>query len=132
MTSSYLAEINHCTPAPDELRAEDPGKPTAGDLIRIGSIVRTSYGTGPYLVDRVTSHDYYSDFRAWSITGFTMDRDGTFRRNEANRFWINELVADWSEGKAVIRKLFLANDDVLSIDAEQGFAQDRRGQGLLL
>ncbi|MFC0683211.1 hypothetical protein [Novosphingobium clariflavum] len=134
MTTSYSYQLSgrKGLPYAAELRREDPGKPHAGDLLAPGSIVRTSYGTGPYLVDRITPTMVYDDYRVWNLTGFSSQDDGSFLRDEHRRIWINELVADWSDGEAIIRKLFVANSDVVLVEQAIGFLSDRRGQGLLL
>lgn len=129
--NSYLQDLNaRCAPADEELRAEEPGKPTVGDLVKPGSIIRTSYDSGPYLVDQVTPHTYYERFRAWSISGFAAQPDGTFERDEHRRGWINELVADHTGPEPVIRKLFICNDATVTVEGS-AFAANKRGQGLL-
>lgn len=128
--SSYVADLSSHRPALDELRIEDEGKPTVADLIPIGSIIETSYNSGPYFVDSVKSYECYG-LRVWTLSGFSADEAGNYTPNENRRFWINECVADHTGSAPVIRKLFRANEDVVTIIGT-AHAVDRRGQGLLL
>ena len=116
-----------------ELRAEDLSRPVLGDIIKPGMVVQTSYGTGPYLVHRVTAHAYYDRFRAWSLVVIQGNQDGTFKQANGNNFgYLNELVVSWESGQPHIRHLFLANDDEVTLLAQHGFIADRAGQLAIL
>lgn len=130
--SSYIHNLNRLPPPPDhELRREDPTRPSVGDIIKPGAIIRTSYGGAPYLIDRVTPQEVYPGFTAWSITGLQLQPDGTAGR-QSSRGWINELVAMWDGDTVTIAKLFVANSDTVTIEQGTGYAVDRRGQAAMV
>lgn len=114
-------------------RQEDDARPTVGDLIQPGMIVETNYDTGPYMVASVSSYTLYGHYRCWSLSLIYPDREtGEFHDSKREqRGAINELVADWSDGKPRFRKLFRANDDEVTIIG-QGLIVDRKGQAALL
>jgi len=99
--NSYLADLNSYPVTQDMLRK--PHGPSVGDLIQPGSVVRTSYGTGPYIVVDIGHYSYYG-VEAHSLVCKDMDGRG--------RYYLNELVA--VDGR--ILKLFLANEDEVFID----------------
>lgn len=120
--TSYQAELG--APLPEAgFRAEDASLSNLGDLIVPGVLVRTSYNTGPYLIDTVTHHDGSGCYivPCWSLTG--LHADG----GEHSRGWLNEYVATWSDGSVRFLHVFLNNDDELFVVGE-GFRADRRGQ----
>ena len=120
-------------PLDDELRAEDMTRPVVGDLLKPGMVVETSYGTGPYMIHRVTAHAYYEKYRAWSLV-LIYQRDGRWPdKPTGNDFgYVNELVVSWENGEPRFRHLFLANDDEVRIIARHAVREDRNGQMSLL
>ncbi|QAY80448.1 hypothetical protein [Sphingosinicella sp. BN140058] len=127
---NHQCPLGLAPPADADLRSEDPGRPNVADLITPGTLIKTSYNSGPYMVGHVTPVIYYGRFRAFSVTGYQADEHGNFVKSAGRAGYLNELVVDWTGGEPRIRKLFQANDDEIFI---VGRAQevDRRGQGLL-
>lgn len=85
--------------APDgELRQTPPGQPGVQNIIAIGAVVKTNYGSGPYRVKRIDSA-IWKGHRYWNLVceGLTDQREA----------YLNELVA--VDGRIVA--LFPNNDD---------------------
>jgi hypothetical protein len=130
MSSTYVADLNGYADDELELRQEIPGKPSVADLCPPGALIETNYGSGPYLVDRVTPHEWRGR-RCWSITGFHKNCSGRFERRESNRIWINDLVAIEENGKPAVGKLLACNSDRVRVLDRAAFIENRRGQGEL-
>ncbi|MBJ7446823.1 MAG: ParB/RepB/Spo0J family partition protein [Brevundimonas sp.] len=94
----------------DEFRIEDASRPTVGDLLKPGTQIRTSYGTGPYEVQSASCHDTLG-CKAWSLILRRID-DGKLERNES---YINEVVVEWEGDTPRFRKLFKASEDELFV-----------------
>ena len=65
-------------------------------LVRPGSVVRTNYGTGPYIVAEIYQDDYRPRDGGWyPYWGFVVQRvapDGAIVWGERGRGWLNEIV----------------------------------------
>lgn len=81
------------------LRQTPAGRPTVPELCPPGSIVRTSYNTGPYVVRRVASHTWRGCV-SWSLHCSKVN-------SEKIGYWLNDYVA--VDGRLV--HLFSNNDD---------------------
>lgn len=92
--------------AEDEYRIEDASRPTVGDLLKPGTQIRTSYGTGPYEVQSATCHDTLG-VNAWSLI-LRRIQDGKLEKHDS---YINEVVVEWEGDTPHFRMLFKANDD---------------------
>lgn len=92
---------------PAELRSTPAGQPTVRDLVPIGSVVRTNYGSGPYRVTRITEHAIYGRM-VFSLTCEDLQGRGNY--------YLNELVA--VDGRLL--KLFPANTDEVFIEDPAG------------
>lgn len=92
---------------PEELRSTPAGQPSVRELVAIGSVVRTNYGTGPYRVTCITEYALYGR-AAFSLACEDLKGRGDYH--------LNELVA--VDGRLL--KLFLANTDEVFIEDPAG------------
>ena len=105
--NSYIAEINGLAISPELLRR--PSGPRFTDLVTEGTIIKTSYGTGPHTVGQV------SRYTACGAECYSLSSASA----KSSELWIiNELVA--VDGRLL--KLFKANDDEVVV-VGQGEAQ---------
>jgi hypothetical protein len=130
--SAYQHELSanrHTSPHGDQLRAEDNTRPLVGELLRPGMIVRTNYGTGPFMIEAVNHYRVYDGFWAWTLV-LNYQRDGRWpaRPNDHDRGWINEVVVEWEGDKPRFRMLFAINDDEVFIVADAAAREERSGQ----
>lgn len=122
--TGYQASIG--MPLPDgPFRSEDLSLPRLGDLIVPGTLVRTNYGTGPYLVDRVSLRAGPHG-ECWLLSGLEA-HDGIANGDEHSRGWLNEYVAVWSGDEVRFLHLFPNNRDELRI-VGSGFRSNCTGQ----
>ena len=88
------------------LRRTPPGQPMVDELVFVGDIMETDYGTGGR-VTHISRHSTYG-LPVFTVVYVDVDakpnKDGSYR--ESDHRWINELVAQ--DGK--ILKLFESND----------------------
>lgn len=98
--SSYVADLNGYRVTQDMLR--HPSGPRFRELLKEGDVVRTSYGTGPYIVDHIGKYPTYG-VECYSL-GL---KDMLGKRG----YGINELVA--VDGRLLA--LFLANEDEVEV-----------------
>jgi len=100
-------------PLPVEgFRVEDPDCPNLGDLIRPGMLIKTSYNSGPYLIDRVWRFTW-AQGAAWSLTGLHAGPGATW--TEHSRGWLGDYLAIWSGEAVRFLQEFANNTDELFI-----------------
>lgn len=85
-------------PPKGNFRQTPAGEPEVKDIVAIGAIVRTNYGTGPYRVRSVSSHAWQG-LRYYSLACCGVDGRGDF--------YLNEFVAVGGR----LLHLFPNNDD---------------------
>ena len=126
--SSYVWSLSgRASPPPlDLLRIEDPSRPSFGDLVAVGSVVRTGYGTGPYRVNSVTRWEAFPGVFCWSISGLEMV-DGVAVKGGGYGI-VNELLVEWEGDTPHFRKLFRANKDEVFLEAAISYVATRKGQ----
>lgn len=113
-------------PGRERLRIEDPAKPSLGQLVAIGSIVRTSYNSGPYRVSRVKRHEPFPGVFYWSLIGQDVV-DGVALKGSGDNI-LNEYVVEWEGDTPRFRKLFKNCEDELLLEAGVAFVATRKGQ----
>jgi len=86
-----------------DFRQTPVGQPTVEDLLRPGTIIKTNYGTGPYVV-RSVSQDDWNDLCYWTLA---LSEPTSTKISS----WINDLVA--IDGR--ILKLFTTSTDEINI-----------------
>ena len=86
-------------------------EPTLADLIKPGMVVRTSYNTGPYLVDSVTPHTDDAG-RAWAIGGRQIENGRP--RGKSPDSWLNGYRLVW-DGETP-RFLTASGDEVFIVE----------------
>ncbi len=118
-------------PAPDELRREDESRPTIGDFLPVGTVIVSSYDTGPYRIETVTKHQTYPDFHSWSLV-LIDQKGGEFIRTKNDYCYINELVVEWDGETPRFRKLFACNNHEVFIVSQFAPTTDQRGQMSLI
>jgi hypothetical protein len=96
LTSSFIADLNGYRVTQDILR--HPSGPTVPELVKVGNLVETNYGTGPYVVKRISKHLDYG------VETYTLACSSPTHSGES---YLNELVA--VDGR--ILDLFLASKD---------------------
>ncbi len=133
-TTTFQAEMG--MPDEGEYRTTPEGQPTVPELVQVGDVVTTNYGTGPYRVINVEREDVYDDTIEeddwdagpapdlpdypphWVIEavdlGAKQKKDGTWP--EKSKVWLGELVAVDGE----ILHLFKNNDDQVTVIAKAG------------
>lgn len=122
---SWSLSVNRGTaPGPERFREEDPTRPTVGDLIQAGQLVKTNYGTGPYRVEEVTRQEYFGR-TAWGLV-LSEVRDGVVKSNRD--YYINEIVVQWEGDKPKFKRLFRASPDEVFLIDGSAFAVSRGGQ----
>lgn len=95
-----VANVEQCkSHSPLMFRQTPHGQPEVDELLAVGDLVWTSYGTGPYLVKRVIRHEWRG-LRQYSLV--LNDADG--RKGDS---FINEVVA--VDGRLL--KMFANNQD---------------------
>lgn len=124
----YIWGLSRQCAAPDaaRLRFEDPVRPGLGQLITIGSVVRTTYGTGPYRVSWVERIEPFPGIFYWSIVGQDVV-DGVALKGSGDKI-LNEYVVEWEGDRPRFRSLFRNNDDEILLDNAVVFVATRRGQ----
>ncbi len=130
--SKYSRDLSVLGP-PDagELRREEESRPTIGELLPVGTVIRSSYGTGPYRIESVTRYQTYPAFHSWSLV-LIDQKDGDFIRTKNDFCYINELVVEWDGEEPRFRKLFATNNDEVFIVRQFAPTTDRRGQMSLI
>ena len=98
--SSYVADLNGYRVTQDMLR--HPIGPKFRELLKEGDVVRTNYGTGPYIVDHI------GKYPAYGVDCYSL---GLEDLNGKHGYGINELVA--IDGRLL--HLFLANEDEVEV-----------------
>lgn len=92
-----------------------------GDLLRLGSVVRTNYGTGPYVVVEIERCEYRPPEGGWyphyQLTLQPISSDGEIVWASRACSWIGEIVPC---GRRLLA-LFAANDDEVIVT---GFRAD--------
>lgn len=107
--NSYQVETGMDLPTDFQFRSEPPGGPTVHDLCPAGTIVKTSYSTGPYTVFSVSPR-MWRGLRSWSLTCSAVGK-------QKPEFYMNEYVA--VDGR--ILHLFSNNDsEVMILDRPGG------------
>lgn len=125
--NSYIADLNGSRVTPDMLRK--PSGIELTQLIRPGIVVKTSYGSGPYIVESVHRHEIYGhEEYSLILSGLNNKRrkDGTAHRGDSSYYYLNELVA--VDGR--ILHLFVANKNEVFI--VEGVAPEKPVQSKLL
>lgn len=104
---------------PLPLRATPPGEPKVPEILKPGTVVRTSYGNNPYVVLKVDGPFFYhppeeaAAYEEWSLH-LVRPEEWSAGRKEPSA-WINEVVA--VGGRLLM--LFANNaDEVLIQDAQ--------------
>jgi len=110
--NSYIAELDDVKITPDLLRR--PTGPRFTDLVHEGTIVKTSYGTGPYTVQVVSPRVVYGA----QCFDLVVGRQCGSGHPPYGKYYLNELVA--VNGRLL--HLFKANDDEVVV-VGQGEAQ---------
>ena len=108
--SSYVADLNGYRVTQDMLR--QPSDPPWDKIIHVGSVVRTSYGTGPYLVEAISEHEDYGVKNislVCSLPDAKRRKDGKMSGEPDG--WLNEIVA--VDGRLL--KLFKGSTDEIIV-----------------
>ena len=117
--SSYVADLNGYRVTQDMLR--HPQGAHWSELVHIGTVVRTSYNTGPYVVEQINEHIIYG-LKTISLVCSLPDakrrKDGQMMGEPDG--WLNEIVA--MDGRLL--KLFKANEDEVFVEREFQFKQN--------
>ena len=98
--NSYIADLNGYRVTQDMLR--HPSGTPLPKIIQVGTLIKTSYETGPYAVKKILPCSDYG-VQTYHLTCRSPTRNG--------EFFLNELVA--VDGR--ILALFLANEDEVFI-----------------
>lgn len=117
---------NKVPPGPERLRIEDPGKPDLGQLVAVGSIVRTNYNTGPYRVSRVHKYEPYPGVACWSVIGQEVV-EGVVIKGSGDRI-LNEYVVEWDGDTPRFLGLFSNNNDEFFLEQGVAYIATRTGQ----
>lgn len=117
---------HRAAPEADRLRIEDQGRPTFGQLVTIGSVVRTSYGTGPYRVSQVTRREPFPGVFYWSVVCQDVV-DGVAIKGSGDSY-LSEYVVQWEGDKPRLLALFKNNDNEIYLDDAVAFVATRKGQ----
>ena len=110
--SSYVADLNGYRVTQDMLR--HPSGPPWNQIIHVGSAVRTSYDTGPYVVEAISEHEDYgvkTISLVCSLPNAKRRKDGKMAGEPDG--WLNGYVA--VDGRLLA--LFKANTDEIIIDS---------------
>ncbi|KAA0574643.1 hypothetical protein FZ983_27480 [Azospirillum sp. B21] len=100
--------------APGTYRLTPCGEATVADLCPPGTVIRTSYGTGPFIVLACTRHEWCDpEGRIWPHHSLSLANAD--RPSRSAQSWINELVAVGGR----LLHLFGNNQDEVIVD---GFA----------
>lgn len=113
--SVYVLKLNGRSAYAEEdicFRQTPPGEPKVPDLIKEGDTVRTSYGTGPYVVRRITRTDF-EGHEAYSLSLAEPSRPNVAR------VAVNDLVA---VGGRVLALMECNDDEVLLSRRPKGLA----------
>ena len=115
-SNGYMAQLNAGTDA-GRYRQTPAGQPTVADLVKPGTSIATSYGTGGIVIS-VEGHEYFRGVdgqirKTWTVT-FVPERKWPSRR-ETDHCWINECVA--VDGRILM--LFENNDDEVLIKSTE-------------
>ena len=108
--SSYVANLNGYRVTQDMLR--HPQGAHWSDLVHVGSVVRTSYSTGPYVVEAISEHEDYGVKNislVCSLPDAGRRKDGKMSGEPDG--WLNEIVA--VDGRLL--KLFKASTDEIIV-----------------
>jgi len=103
--NKFLVNLNNFEPPPlSELRTTPKREKTVSEILKVGDIVKTSYGTGPYKVQVITEINTYGYPPCYSLSLSNIN---------CNKIdsWINEIVA--VDGRLL--KLFKGNEDEIFI-----------------
>lgn len=108
--NKFLVDLNNFEPPPlSELRTTPKKEKTVPEILKVGDLVKTSYGSGPYKVQAITLINTYGYPPCYSLS---MSDPG---RKEIH-YWINEIVA--VGGRLLM--LFKANNDEVFIMKKDG------------
>jgi len=99
VSSSYVADLNGYRVTQDMLR--HPSGPHWSELVHVGSVVRTNYSTGPYIVQEIYEYEHYGV----RLICLTM---------KPGKAYLNDYVA--VDGQLLA--LFLSNNDEIVIEGE--------------
>jgi len=99
-------------------RRTPPGQPTVSDIVKPGDIVKTTYDTGPYRVEKVRVYKSYVGDPIFTL--IVSNPNGRYKKDgratKENLCWLNELVA--VDGRLLA--YFVNNDDeVIVVDSSQ-------------
>lgn len=72
-TNTYLASLDSSPVSGLRFRSTPKGEPTVPDLVTPGTLVKTSYSTGPYIVVRVSGPHFYAPDRGAFNAGLSAD-----------------------------------------------------------
>ena len=117
--NTYTAGLSE--PTDGRYRRTPEGQPKVPDFVAPGSVIRTNYDTGPYIVTKVSGPYEYrpddGDGHAYEHYSLTMVHSSKFRERPAKATlkgdsYINELVA--VDGRLL--KLFEANTDEVTVE----------------
>jgi hypothetical protein len=103
--NSFQVDVLGLIPPEGEFRQTPAGEPEVKDLVAIGAIVETNYGTGPYRVKRVDRH-------VWrGLASYSLVCEGVENGREG---YLNEYVAVGGR----LLHLFPSNhDEILLIES---------------
>ena len=117
--SSFVADLNGWRVTQDMLR--HPSGPHWSELVHPGSVVSTSYGTGPYVVEEIHEHEHYGvkliSF-VCSLPDSPRSKNGRMKGNPDG--WLNDYLA--VDGRLLA--LLLANNDEVIINTAQPLKQN--------
>lgn len=108
-----MADLNGDRVTQDMLR--HPSGPHWSELVKVGSIIKTNYNSGPYIVEHISEREVYGVL----TIGFTLSYPDAKRKKDGTMWgdpdgWISEIVAVDGE----LLKLFLKNKDTVTVEGE--------------
>jgi len=118
VASSYVADLNGYRVTQDMLRHSKG--PHWSQLVHPGSIVKTSYGTGPYVVESLHEYEHYGIkliSLICSLPAAPRRKDGKMKGEPDG--WLNDYVA--VDGRLL--SLFLTNEDEVLVVGDFIFTQ---------
>jgi hypothetical protein len=111
--SSYIADLNGWRVTQDMLR--HPSGKHWSEIVKICSVIKTSYETGPYIVESISEYSVYGV----KVLSFVLSKENASRKKDGTMSgepdgWINEIVA--VDGRLL--KLFKGSDDEVFVTGE--------------
>lgn len=133
-TAYQFEVLGMSLPTPFDARQTESGQSTIEELLLPGMMIKTNYGSGPYIVHEVNRYALseersliLSGLVAWSIVCMSpddveMNRSVDYLRSTNRLHYLNEYVA--VDGRFI--QVFPNNDDEILIVDNPDFLRDRK------